>query len=448
MTQSKAYRSAEHFGVAVSELNARLHATSYGTLPASVRSRFDLALVDLLGVALRGMRTPELRALVEAADPAPGPHPLLGTGRRVGSADSAWFPAVAAAWLELDEGNKHAVGHPAAHVFFTALAAARSSRAVVPGDRLLTAVVGGYELAARIGRSLRRAPGWHTHGHWGVLGSAWAAAFVRGCSPAQCARAVGAAGSLMHVAPWQAVLEGDVTRNLWMADAVPAGLRAAQLAAAGLAPPPSAALHGLSLVGEVSPTTLVEEPSRWLCGEGYLKLHSACSYTHPAIDLMIALRDQLPGATRATVRINSLAAPLADRRDVPNRLAAMFSLPFAVATAWAHGKVTPEVMDPESRAFARSRGLLDGVTVVVDESLDDWLPGRRITEVELTDGTVSIALASPNPVGDSDHFPLDATQVREKLAGLLGEEEVDTLWRTMGTLATTENVVGHLDELG
>jgi hypothetical protein len=39
----------------------------------------------------------------------------------------------------------------------------------------------------------------------------------------------------MRVTPWQVVLDGDVTRNLWMADAVPAGLRAAQLAAAGLA---------------------------------------------------------------------------------------------------------------------------------------------------------------------------------------------------------------------
>lgn len=446
VTSERAYRSAEQFGAAVSQLSARLHAASYGALPTSTRGRLDLALVDLLGVALRGMRTPELSALVEAADPPPGAHPLLGTGRWVGAVDSAWFPAVAASWLELDEGNKHAAGHPAAHVFFTAVAAARSMGSAVSGDRFLTAVVGGYELAARVGRSLRRSPGWHTHGHWGVLGSAWTAAFLRGCSSTQCATAVGAAGSLMRVAPWQAVLEGDVTRNLWMADAVPAGIRAAQLAAAGLAPPPSAALHGLSLVGEVSPATLVEDPARWLCGEGYLKLHSACSYTHPAIDLVSALRNELPNATRVTVRTNSLAAPLADRQEVPNRLAAMFSLPFAVATAWAHGVVTPEVMDPASPGFARSLALLDHV--VVDDSLDRYLPDRRVTEVELSDGTHAIALASPNPVGDSDHFPLDAAQVRGKLTRLLGEQQVDTLWRTMEGLATSDDVVGHLDQPG
>ena len=68
-----------------------------------------------------------------------------------------------------------------------------------------------------------------------MLGAAWATSRIRGGDLEECLAAVGAAGSLMRVTPWQVVLDGDVTRNLWMADAVPAGLRAAQLAAAGLA---------------------------------------------------------------------------------------------------------------------------------------------------------------------------------------------------------------------
>jgi 2-methylcitrate dehydratase PrpD len=441
MTQ-ESYRSAEQFGDALRALSDRLLATAYDDLPPRVRERLELALVDLVGVSISGMRTPELGAFVATADPPAGPHRLLGTTRLAGPVDSAWFPAVAASWLELDEGNKHAVGHPATHVFFTALAASRSLSSPVCGARFLMAVAGGYELAARVGGSLRRDPRWHTHGHWGVLGSAWTAAYLLGCDPSACASAVGAAGSLMRVAPWQSVLEGDVTRNLWMADAVPAGLRAAQLAAAGLAPPPSSAAHGLALVGECSPSALGARAERWLCGEGYLKLHSACSYTHPAIDLVVALRGELPDATRVTVRTNSLAGPLADRRAVDNRLAAMFSLPFVVATAWAHGEVTPAVMDPDSSAFARSRALLDRVEVVVDETLDTWLPDRRVTEVTLTDGARTVALASPNPVGDSDHFPLGRAQVRGKLERLLGADEVDAVWATMAALPSTPDVVG------
>ena len=446
MSASDAYRPAEHFGAVVTELGSRLHPLSYADLPAETRERLDLAVLDLVGVALAGMRTPELATLVAAADPDPGPHPLLGTDRRVGPVDSAWLPAVAASWLELDEGNKHAVGHPAGHVVLAAVAAARALPKPVTGERLLSSIAGGYELAARLGRAVHRDPRWHTHGHWGVIGAAWAACRVRGGDLAACLGAVGAAGSLMRAAPWQAVLDGDVTRNLWMADAVPAALRAAQLAAAGLAPPPGAAFHGLSLVGEVDVASLAADADRWLCGEGYLKLHSACSYTHPAIDLVVALREQLPGATSVHVRTGSLAAPLLGR-DVPNRLAAMFSLPFAVATAWEHGAVTPAVMEPGSAAFARSRSRIDRVTVEVDETLDRWLPGRRVAEVALSDGTTSVGLAAPNPIGDADHFPLGRDDVRRKLVSLVGEPDTDRLLDVTSRLPDSPDVVVVLDEL-
>jgi len=446
MTERVVYRPAEHLGDALTELGSRLHPLSYADLPAGTRERLDLAVLDLVGVALAGMRTPELTALVAAADPAPGPHPLLGTDRGVGAVDSAWFPAVAASWLELDEGNKHAVGHPAGHVVPAAVAAARAHPAPVTGERLLSAVAGGYELAARLGRAVRGDPRWHTHGHWGVLGAAWAAAHVRGGDLTACLGAVGAAGSLMRTTPWQAVLDGDVTRNLWMADAVPAALRAAQLAAAGLAPSPGAAYHGLSLVGEVDVASVAADPDRWLCGEGYLKRHSACSYTHPAIDLVLAVRGQLPDATSVQVRTGSLAAPLLGR-DVPNRLAAMFSLPFAVATAWEHGEVTPAVMEPGSEAFARSRRRLDRVAVEVDGALDHWLPDRRVAEVRLGDGTTEIALAAPNPVGDSDHFPLGRDDVRDKLGSLVGAADADVLLAVMSGLAGCDDAASHLAAL-
>ncbi len=422
MGSPSSYRPAEQFGVAVSELGARLHRLTWDDLPASARERLELALLDLVGVAEAGTRTPELRALRAATQPEP--------------TDDAWLRAVAAACLELDEGNKYAVGHPAAHVFFTALAAARAHDGPITGQELLAAVAGGYELAARVGRSLRRDPRWHTHGHWGVLGAAWTAARVRGLDADQCARAVGAAGSLMRVAPWQAVLDGDFTRNLWMADAVLAGLRAADLAAAGLAPPPSSAYAGLSLIGEVDASSITAHPDRWLCGEGYLKLHSACSYTHPAVDLVLALRGQLPDASGVHVRTGSLSTPLLQRRT-DSRLAAMFSLPFVVATAWAHGEVTPAVMDPASEAFAESTRLLDAVVVEIDEGLDRWLPDRRVTEVSLSDGATTLSLAAPNPVGDAAHFPLTADDVRAKLTRLLGEGDAAQVERMMRSLSSS-----------
>ncbi len=330
---------------------------------------------------------------------------------------------------------------------FSAVTAARSARHPVDGTTFLSAIAGGYELATRVGRGLRRDPRWHTHGHWGVLGAAWAAAAVRGGDLEECLSAVGAAGSLMRATPWQAVLDGDVTRNLWMADAVPAGQRAAELAAAGLAPPASAAFHGLSLVGEIDVDSLDEDAERWLCGEGYLKRHSACSYTHPAIDLVLTLRNVVPSADSLHVTVGSLLEPLLGPDPPPNRLAAMFSLPFAVATAWAHGEVNPAVMDPASAAFTHSRALLDRVTVEVDDALDAWLPDRRVTEVTMTTGTSSVSLAAPNPIGDSAPFPLQPDDVRAKLVALLGRVDADRVVDVAAGIADSEDVVAQLARL-
>jgi 2-methylcitrate dehydratase PrpD len=122
----------------------------------------------------------------------------------------------------------------------------------------------------------------------------------------------------------------------------------------------------------------------------------------------------------------------------------MFSLPFAVATAWEHGEVTPAVMDPASDAFALSRARLDRVTVEIDEGLDRWLPERRVSEVRLGDGETEVALAAPNPVGDADHFPLGPADVRAKLVSLVGEPDTATLTSVMAGLAGCDHAVSHL----
>ena len=162
-------------------------------------------------------------------------------------------------------------------------------------------------------------------------------------------------------------------------------------------------------MGEVDVASLTADPDRWLCGEG----------------------------------TNSLTVPLLGR-EVPNRLAAMFSLPFVVATAWAHGEVTPAVMDPTSEAFARSRALLGRVSIEVDDSLDLWLPRRRVTEVTLADGTTEIALASPNPVGDANHFPLGPTDVRLKLNRLVGAHDARRVVDVASRIADCDDVAGLL----
>jgi 2-methylcitrate dehydratase PrpD len=421
-----------------------------------VRERVGLMLTDLLGVTLAGARTPEMQALVQAWASPSGDTRVPGSRARTTPEVAAYLSAVAGCMLELDEGNKFATGHPAAHVVFAAIAAAQMSAEETPGERFVTAVTAGYEVAARFGRATRRDPRWHTHGHWGATGAACAAALILDPTPEArtVAAAIDASTGLMHVTPWQTVLSGDFTRNLWMAGANQAGLNAARLARAGLVRNRGSAAHGLGdLVGTLDPDSLTSELGRhWLTSEGYLKRHSACAYTHVAVDLVQELRRA--GAWRASgevagvqVRVHSLAEPLL-RRHPDSRLGAMFSLPFVVSTAMVSEHVDPAAMTPGTPAFSAAETFSEQVDVTVDERLDRYLPNRRCTEVEVTlrDGS-SVALAQANPVGDGAHFPLGVEEVTAKLGRLLGQDDAARIVSTMGRLPGCDSVVDLLESL-
>ena len=422
-------------------------------LPPVLAARGRLLLLDLLAVTLSGARTPELLAF---ALTAPGP---TGGTRTIGSAvsttpDGAGFlDAVAACCLELDEGNKYAAGHPAAHVVFAAITAARVAGRPVDGDTFLGAVVAGYEVAARFGSATQRDPRWHPHGHWGATGAATAAALVLGARAGQVAAAIDAVTSLIHVTPWEVVLEGGFVRNLWMAGANRAGLEAARLSLAGLVTNDGAAQHSLgSMVGSLDPARLtVGLGSDWLVLEGYAKQHSSCSYTHAVVDAVQAIRRgadwTADDVTEVVVRTHRLAEPLLET-EPDNRLGAMFSLPFVTAMALVSDAVDPAAMDPGGALFTRARDLRSRVTVQLSSDLDDLLPRRRAAEVvvHLQDGT-SIGLGVPNPVGDVDHFPFGEAELLDKSRHLVGAEDTLRIAQVVEALPGCGDVVQQLDLL-
>lgn len=442
MVSAQAFRSQERVHASIDLLASFADACQYDDLPVSVQERLPLLLTDLAGVTVAGMRTPELRALVARWSCPPGDTPLPGISVETTPETSAYLAAVASCCLELDEGNKYAAGHPAAHVVFAAVAAAQLADRPVSGKQLLTAIALGYEVAARFGHATRLLEEWHPHGHWGGTGAACAAALVSGATPRQVAAAIDASTNLMQVTPWASVLDGDFSRNLWIAGANQAGLNAMRLALAGLVHNRGGAQHSLgSLLGTLDPDTLVHGlGERWLAAHGYVKQHSACSYTHTAVDLVQALRIARPWhlneIREVRVRTHSLAAPLLGRHP-KNRLTAMFSLPFVVSSAVVNARVSPETMEPGSAPFVAAEAFSEHVHTEIDEAFDRYLPELRCTQVRIDfeDGDF-IELAAPNPVGDVDHFPFTAPQIRDKLTLLIGAEDTARIVGAVAELVT------------
>jgi 2-methylcitrate dehydratase PrpD len=422
-------------------------------VPLAVRERVGVMLIDLLGVTLVGSRTPELQALVSVWQAGDGVHATIGSALRGPAETVAHLDAIAACCLELDEGNKHAAGHPAAHVVFAAVAAARLAQRPVTGRELLDAIAVGYEVAARFGHGVSRDPRWHTHGHWGATGAATAASLLLGATTAQTAAAIDASTSLVQVTPWDVVLRGSFSRNLWIAGANRAGLDAARLALAGLVDNIGAAQHTLGdLVGALDPAVLVDHLGDvWLTTQGYTKQHASCSYTHAAVDAVQALKTSYDvdpdDVARITVHTHSLATPLF-QRDPTSRLAAMFSLPFVVAAAVVSPAIDATTLDPSAASFAAAQELSDRVDVASSPTLDALLPHRRAAEVTIVlhDGT-ELGLGVPNPIGDSDHFPMSADDIVAKLQRLVGDDDTARIVEIVSALETSDDAVVTLRSL-
>jgi 2-methylcitrate dehydratase PrpD len=417
-----------------------------------VRERLELVLLDTVGVTIAGARTPELRALVDAWDPPPGPAVLMGAGRSAHVDAAVWLNGTAACCLELDEGNKYVRGHPAAHAFPAVLALAQSMH--VTGAELCAALLVGHEVASRFGRAFSPAAGLHPHGHWGATGAAAASARLLGADADRIAGAIDAACGLPLATHFDVALQGTFVRNTWIGAANANGLVAARLGAAGLAGAggtPGLALG--SLLGSLDADTLTEElGDRFDVTHGYFKRHASCSYTHPPADAVLALRSDHPGlgpddVVGVEVSTHRLAAPLAGT-VFPTRLAAMFSVPYVVAAALTEGACTPAAFDEAHRTDPTVLRLAHATSVRLDPELDARLPAERPARVvlRLVDGSTLTAEA-PNPIGDADHHPFGHAEVAAKLAALIGDAAAEELASTVAALPAAEDVTPLLEAL-
>ena len=414
-------------------------------VPPRVRDRLGLVLLDTLGVCLAGAREEEQRRLVEAWRPAPGSAPLLGAGRTTTVEASAWLNAAALVRLELDEGNKYAKGHPAAHAFPAVLALAADLRA--PGPETMAALLAAYEVASRFGRATSLQAGAHPHGSWGVAGAAAGCARLLGLGADQVAAAVDTGAGLPVAGHFSSALDGNPVRDAWVAASNLSGLAAARMAQAGVARNTGTAAFALGeLLGGFDPDAVADGlGERWDVELGYFKRHAACSFTHPAADVVLALRPEIPldEVQEIVVETHALAAGLT-RTTWDSRLGALFSTPFVVAAALVHGHVRPAVSRGAALHDPRVAALAARVVVREAADLTARLPDERATRVTVRgafeDMTEDITKDVPNPVGDSAYHPMDGAALQDLLTELLGSDTAAEVARCSAEIAVADDV--------
>ena len=308
------------------------------------RTRWVIA--DSLPVIAAGMQQPEMQAFMQKqlTTTGGGLAWVLGTRRRASVSDAALLNGTAGTWLELDEGNLHAKGHPGIQVVPAAVALAQEIG--VPGDELVLAVALGYEISSRISRAAKIRISVHPHGTWGTLGAAVAVGRLKKFGEAQMAGLINVASTMGMATSRQTLLDGSTVRNIFTGHAGLMGLMAARLVECGFTGERDspASVFGKVLGDEFIASKVTEGLGReWMVSGGYFKLHPTGRYVHSAIDALEDLLAGVPGRridpatiARIEVRTYRLAAMLAERR-VTSSFGARFSVPFALATILHHG---------------------------------------------------------------------------------------------------------------
>jgi len=407
----------------LNEISAFVCGCHFDDLPSIVVERAGEVMADSLAVTVVGAQEEEVRAMTERIVVPGGKQvaTLIGGGIQTEPLKAAFINGTAGTFLELDEGNQFARGHPGIHVIPAALAVAEEMN--LSGRELLTALVLGYEIAARIGIACKIRMSMHPHGTWGTVGAAVAVGKLMGYDEGAMREIINVSSSLSLATSRRTMLEGSLVRNVYAGVTGYMGILAHELVQSGF----TGEADGLQTVfgAVVSDTFMPEEMikelgSRFEIARNYFKRHACCRYNHATLDALGDIIAKAPGGglkpdevAKVEVKTYSLAAQLCDPNP-QNTLAGKFSIPFAVATYIVTGStgvesfMQPAIQNPVARELAQR------VTVSEDPKLTAMMPDHRPSKVKvtLTNGTVFEAQTLTNK-GDSED-PYSPEELREK----------------------------------
>ena len=388
------------------ELTNFLSALQPAGLPAEVFDRARYLLLDYLGVAIRGScaesSTPVYKMLQRIA--APGCATVIGKRVRTIPAYAALANGAAAHAIELDDTHNAGSIHLGVVMFSTALPLAETLPDLAPNE-FFTAVVAGYEIAARIAMAVQPKEhyllGFHPTSTCGVFGAAMTASKLLGLTSDETLSAVGIAGS-MAAGSLEFLADGAWTKRLHPGLAAQNGIQAAMLAAEGFRGP-SRILEGRDgFLKGYSRHPLPDLLTRDL-GRTYeilrtaVKPHACCRYMQGPIDAILDLvrqHDIRPERVRQ-VEVAVLEAgwplvvePRAQKYDPRSIVEAQFSMPFGAAVAVIDRAAGLDQFREAKIESAGVRRFLDKVAIVKNAEIEKTFPAEwpAIAVIDLEDG--------------------------------------------------------------
>jgi 2-methylcitrate dehydratase PrpD len=366
-------------------------------VPPEVINRARVAFTDTVGVMLAGCRQEVSQILcemvrLEGSAPAAS---IVGQSLRASPQLAALANGVAAHAMDYD--LTYVAGQAASAVIPAVLPVAEVTGAT-PSETM-AAVIIGYEVAARVGRSNFLASsvgGWHTTGTVGVIAAATACARLLKVPVERIPNIIGISAS---TASGLSVNFGSMTKPLHSGNAARNGVMAALLGARGFTASPNA-LEGHSGYFEdfgrnleVSLEPFKDLGQRYdLLALGYdLKAYPCGGLAHTSIEAALALRGRVASRLADITSIHCSVTRNAGQRagtqypvSIEN---AKFSLSYMVAYSLVHGAPMIGAFTEEAIRDEQVKAVAKTVSATVDPALG---PGTRespaVLKITLADG--------------------------------------------------------------
>lgn len=409
----------------------------YNQLPAPVVQVTRIQILDTIGIALPASGLDGILQLRTWTEETGGmAHSLVwGSRLRVPVENAARLNAAMAHAWEFDDTYERALLHASVVTIPTAFAVAELLGGV-SGEKLITAVAVGSDLACRLARagSPGVSPfivGWDPTPLYGYLSAAFVAGSLLGLSREQLVSAAGLAYQQI-AGNAQASVQGTHAKRMGPGNAAAAGVMAARLAQRGVNGVCDL-LEGIKGLykqyhgGRYSTEELLGGLGQMFAGPDIApKPYPSCRGGHCGIDATLALR--LDVCVRAEdvdrivvhcapAELMLLGAPIEKKRLPATMVEAQFSIPWVVAAAVTDGAVKLEHFSSSALDREDLRVMAQRVHTAEDGSLvrTDGGPGAIRVQILTRDGQSyvrQIDVAKGDPKN-----PMTPSEYREKFLG-------------------------------
>jgi 2-methylcitrate dehydratase PrpD len=434
---------------------------SFGDLPRATVEKTKQAVLDLLGIAVRASAeresSPVVRRVVDRLG-APGKATAVGIGPHYQPHYAALLNATFAHTLDFDDTHERGSLHPGATTIPAVLAVGEEVRA--PGERVVAAIVAGYDATVRISEAADPAAhydrGFHPTATCGTFGATAAIANVAGETADVLENALGinasqAAGSLQFLenGAWnKRIHTGLAAHNAILA------LRFAQAGAIGARGP----LEGRNgffrgYTDDADPETVVRTlGERFAIDETAFKPYPSCRYSHAAIDLLREIRAESgfsPEAIEA-VKIglprkgmDLIGIPEAAKRAPASIVDGQFSMHFLAAVALLRGRMTWD--DYALLSDPAVKRLIERIEVEIDPEIEARFP-TIAASVEVVAGDRRTRRLNLTPKGEPAN-PLGWDELEAKFRSLASAVYDDGRMRRIIEMVRNLELLDEIGEL-